>query len=280
MHRLIMRFPEGKIKAFTMSYDDGVIQDVRLMEIMNKNGLRGTFNINSGMFLPEENKENDTNPYRRLTEKEAEALYKGSGHEVALHTMTHPFLDQMPKERIALEVLEDKRRLEKLFGRTVRGMAYPYGSTSDNTIEILKNTGVVYARNIGISHSFAIPDNWLRLTATTRNTDPELMEVTEKFLETPNEFSKPMLFYMWGHSWEFARDDSWDKMKRFAETMGGRDDIWYATNIEIFDYISAYRSLRFNVDMEFVENPTATDVDFMWHGKIFCVKGGESIELR
>jgi len=106
------------------------------------------------------------------------------------------------------------------------------------------------------------------------------MEVTEKFLEPPNEFSKPMLFYMWGHSWEFARDDSWDKMKRFAETMGGRDDIWYATNIEIFDYISAYRSLRFNVDMEFVENPTATDVYFMWHGKIFCVKGGESIELR
>ncbi len=94
---------------------------------------------------------------------------------MAIHTLTHPFLEQMPKERIAFEVLEDKRRLEKLFGYTIRGMAYPYGTTNDETIEILKNTGIIYARNIGISHSFDIPDNWYRLTATTRNTDPKIM---------------------------------------------------------------------------------------------------------
>lgn len=279
MQRLIMRFPGGKVKAFTMSYDDGVVQDIRLMEIMNKNGLKGTFNINTGMFLPEKEKDTSTNPYRRLTEKEAVELYTDSGHEVAIHTVNHPYMEQLPKERALYEIMEDKRKLEKLFGYTIRGAAYPYGSTSEDVITCLKNAGVVYARTITTNHSTRIPEDWLRLTSTSRNTDPELMSVAEGFVNNADEFSRPLLFYMWGHSWEFARDNSWDKMEEFASFIGGRDDIWYATNIEIFDYIQAYRALRFGVDMGFVENPTALDVWFKWHGKTFCVKSGESIKL-
>ena len=274
-----MRFPGGKIKAFTMSYDDAVVQDIRLIEIMNKNGLKGTFNINTELFLKEDEKFTTSNPFRRLTEKEAVELYRNSGHEVALHTATHPYLEQLTKERICYEIMEDKRRLEKLFGYTIRGLAYPYGSTSDEVIDILKNLGVIYARTVQTTHSFTIPHNWLRLSATTRNTDPELMDIAEKFVGLVDEFSRPMLFYMWGHSWEFERDNNWDRMEQFAEFIGKREDIWYATNIEIFDYITAYRNLRFNVDMEFVENPTATEVFFLWHGKMYSVKGGEKILL-
>ena len=46
----ILRFPEGKSKAFTMSYDDGVVQDKRLIELMKANGIKGTFNLNSAAF--------------------------------------------------------------------------------------------------------------------------------------------------------------------------------------------------------------------------------------
>ena len=42
-----MRFPGGKAKALTLSYDDGVRQDKKLIEIFNKNGIKGTFNVNS-----------------------------------------------------------------------------------------------------------------------------------------------------------------------------------------------------------------------------------------
>lgn len=38
----------GKKKAVTFSFDDGVTQDIRLIEIFNKYGLKGTFNLNSG----------------------------------------------------------------------------------------------------------------------------------------------------------------------------------------------------------------------------------------
>ena len=38
------------MKAVTFSFDDGVLQDVRLIEMLNKYGLKATFNINSGKF--------------------------------------------------------------------------------------------------------------------------------------------------------------------------------------------------------------------------------------
>ena len=50
---IFMRFPGGKKKALTLSYDDGVEQDIRLIDIMKKNGLKGTFNLNSGCYAPE-----------------------------------------------------------------------------------------------------------------------------------------------------------------------------------------------------------------------------------
>ena len=43
----IMLFPGKKRKVLTLSYDDGVEQDIRLVEIMKKHGLKGTFNINT-----------------------------------------------------------------------------------------------------------------------------------------------------------------------------------------------------------------------------------------
>ena len=48
-----MRFPGGTPRALTLSYDDGVQQDLRLIELMNATGLRATFNLNSGCFSPE-----------------------------------------------------------------------------------------------------------------------------------------------------------------------------------------------------------------------------------
>ena len=77
------RFKDGKPKAMTMSYDDGVRQDIRLVEIFNKYGIKGTFHLNSG---------NLTDSYdpnsRCLSKAEIANVYKG--HEVSMHTSTHP----------------------------------------------------------------------------------------------------------------------------------------------------------------------------------------------
>ena len=49
MNRIYKCFPGGKFKVLTLSYDDGKLEDKRLVDIFNKNGIRATFNVNSGL---------------------------------------------------------------------------------------------------------------------------------------------------------------------------------------------------------------------------------------
>lgn len=278
MSNLLMRFPGGRPKAFTMSYDDGVEQDIRLMEIMDRHGLKGTFNINSGLFAPEGTVYPAGQVHRRMTRERAVRLYQGSGHEVAVHGLTHPFLEQLPAGRAAYEVVEDRRGLETLFGYTVRGMAYPFGTTSAAVTDVLRDAGIVYARTTVSTERFDIPRDWLRLPATCHHKNPRLGELGEAFIQK-QDINGPQMFYLWGHSYEFEANDNWDVIERFAEQIGGKPDIWYATNIEIFDYITAYEQLRFSVDMTFAENPTSRDLYFMWDGKACQVKAGQTLQL-
>ena len=108
---MFMKLKDGKSKVLTLSYDDGVVQDKRLIEIMNKCGLKGTFNINSGLYAPENADANRTSG--RMTLKEAKELYLSSGHEVAVHALTHPFLESLNNEEIIYEITEDRKNIEK-----------------------------------------------------------------------------------------------------------------------------------------------------------------------
>lgn len=279
MASLFMRFAGGKAKALTLSYDDGVEQDVRLLEIMDKHGLKGTFNLNSGEYSPEGTVFEKGRIHRRLSEAAVTELYGKNGHEVAVHGLTHPFLEQLPQNACVYEICEDRKRLEKQFGTIVRGMAYPFGTYSDEVVEVLKNNGIVYARTVWSSNSFDIPTNWLRLRPTCHHDEEKFEELTDKFINEAPERA-PWLFYLWGHSYEFEQNNNWSRIEGFAEKIGGRDDIWYANNIEIYDYIEAFNRLRFSMDMSRVFNPTSTELFFCYNEKEYCCKPGMSLELN
>lgn len=272
---IFVRFPGGKAKALTLSYDDGVQQDIRLMEIMRSNGLKGTFNINSSLYSQEEAVFPEGQAFRRMTLSQRKALYTQSGMEVAMHTLTHPFLDRLPANLCTYEVIQDRINLEREYDCIVRGFAYPYGTYNDTVVDVLKNCGVLYARTTESTGSFEIPEDWLRLPTTCHHKDPRLMELAEAFLK-PNRRGKSDLFYLWGHSYEFELDDNWEVIEGFAEFLGNRDNIWYATNSEIFEYLSACRQLVFSVCSGKVYNPASTDIWFHTQGKDIYVKAGET----
>lgn len=50
----MLRFPGFRMKALTLSYDDGVRADCMLMDILNRYGIKCTFNLNSGWFAEKE----------------------------------------------------------------------------------------------------------------------------------------------------------------------------------------------------------------------------------
>lgn len=260
-----MRFPQGRSKAVTLSYDDGKSQDIRLIAIMKKHGLKGTFNLNSGNILKGE-----------TMREQVRELYIGNGMEVAVHGLTHSFLDQLPPALCTGEILQDRINLEEEFDTIIRGMAYPYGTCDDSVVASVKQCGIVYARTTAATERFNIPDDWLRLPATCHHNHPKLMELARQFAEY-REDREPQLFYLWGHSYEFDQNDNWNVIEEFGEYIGHRETIWYATNIEIYDYITAYRQLIFSADGRKVYNPTHTVLYFETMEGTYCVRPGETI---
>ena len=278
MNRYIfMRFPGGKPKAFTLSYDDGVEQDVKFIELCDKYGLKATFNLNSGLYTPEGTVFPKGRIHRRLTKAAAGEVYGKNGHEVATHAYTHPWLEKLSATNATYEIIKDREALEEQFGRIVNGHAYPYGTYSDTVVECLRNCGIVYARTTKATHSFEIPTDWLRLHPTCHHDDGKAIELTKRFVELKNE--APLLFYMWGHTYEFEDKNNWEHFEEIAELISGKDDIWYANNIDVYNYVEAYRSLVFSADMRYVNNPTSLDIFFVCNGVNYVVKSGETISI-
>jgi peptidoglycan/xylan/chitin deacetylase (PgdA/CDA1 family) len=276
-----LRYPGGLNKALTFSYDDGVEQDIRLVEIFNKNGLKGTFNINTGSFAEEGTVYKPGVVHRRMTKQQTYDLFANSPHEVAVHTLNHPFLEQLPTNMVVHEVLNDRKNIEEMFGKVTRGMAYPFGTTSDAVVEALRMCGILYSRTTKATNSLELQkEDWLRLSATCHHKSPMLNELGDKLInEQPAR--APWLMYVWGHSYEFEGDNNWEIIENFCEKVGNRDDIWYATNIEIYEYITAYYSLVFSATGDTVYNPTATELFFYDSRakKCYSVKPGETKKL-
>ena len=267
------RLPGGKRFALTLSYDDGRDCDRRLIEIMNKYGIRGTFHINSSRV--------DSGPWVASSD-DIKNLYKN--HEVSCHGVYHHSLHTLSPQNIIGEILEDRKFFENLTGTPVRGMSYANGSYNDEIITVLRNCGMVYSRTTKSTRGFLFPDDFMQWHPTCHHRD--CLEDAEKFLALTERayFAHPYLFYVWGHSYEFDNDNNWDVIEKFCELMGGRDDIWYATNNEIYEYINAQKSLIISVDNKIVRNPTDIPVWFSEKGferdtKCYCVNPGETIKL-
>lgn len=268
--KISLRFPQGLKKALTLSYDDGVVYDRQLISVMDKYKIKGTFNINFG-FL-------GAAPIY-MSEEDEKKLLGTSVHEAALHGYKHAALADVTNEEMITDIMEDRLAGEKLFGRIIRGMAYADGSFSDAVAAALKLCGIAYARTCVSTFAFDLPDNWLRLHPTCHHTQSEMMPLAEKFIELDvHDDQDAKMYYLWGHSFEFNNNKNWNVIEDFCRSMGGHDDIWYATNIEICDYVNAYKSLRFSADKSMVYNPTDKDIWFMKDSKMYCVEAAAELK--
>ena len=273
-------FPGGKSRALTLSYDDGVGQDVKLMNILRAHGMKGTFNLDSGKMGVGGIREDGVEVRRMLPEEVKEAYY---GFEVAVHGYTHPFLTLMPKDMVAREVAKDREELEKLTGYPVRGMAYPYGAYHDELVSQLRAMGIVYARTAASTGGFSLPEDFLKWHPTCHHNEPNLTELCDRFLNEKS-YNPHKVFYLWGHSYEFDADRNWEVIERFCDKMAGHEDIWYATNIEIYEYIDASRRLVSSCDGRILYNPSALDIWVTKNGSLWtpgeklCIPAGKTVD--
>ena len=225
-----------KNKAITFSYDDGVTQDIRLIEIFDRFGLKATFNLNSELLgLSGELMRDGVNVnHSKNSAEKIKEIYKN--HEVAAHTLTHPMLTALPDKEVITQVEKDRKNLENLIGKPVVGMAYPGGGINfDERVAklIRENTGVKYARTTVSSYNFDLQDDLYTFKPTVyHHTDwDKMIELGKKFIDMKTE--TPKLLYIWGHAYEFDINNSWQKFEDFCRMISGKNDIFYGTNSEI-----------------------------------------------
>ncbi len=229
-------------KILTFSFDDGVTQDIRFIELLDKYGLKCTFNINSELlgktgYLNINGKRINHN---KVNPEDVRDLY--SNHEVAAHTLTHPFLVEQTPEEVIRQVEQDRQNLSTLVGYEVKGFAYPGGGVNfnDEVAQIIRQTtGVQFARTIVNSYNFDLQEDMYTFKPTISfiKEKEKTLDLAEKFLDMKAD--KLQLFYIWGHSYELDINDDWSFAEKLFSMLSGREDILYCTNSQAFAYIKS-----------------------------------------
>ena len=278
-----LRFPGGKPKAVTFSYDDGSKSDIKFLEIVNKYNLKGTFNL-VGSVLNDES---------HISVDFAKENILGKGHEIANHGYKHRALNMIRTIEGIRDTLDSRLFLEKEFDTIIRGMAFPDRSVNKfispdaykRVKSYLEETDIAYARLTGGDNDkFELPEDWHNWVPTAHHDNPEIMNYIDKFVELNllNLYCAcrtPRIFYLWGHSFEFESKNNWEHLEEICQKLSGREDVWYATNIEIYDYVKAYEALRYSADGTIVYNPTLYEIWFDVDGKVYSIKPGETIRV-
>ncbi|MCB2263438.1 MAG: polysaccharide deacetylase family protein [Candidatus Thiosymbion ectosymbiont of Robbea hypermnestra] len=224
-------FPGGAAKALVLSMDDGPVQDRRLVGLLGRYGIRGTFHLNSGRLGRPDH----------IDPEEVASLY--AGHEVSTHSVSHPYLDSLSRTEIAAEVGDDRAALSRLLGRDVRGHAYPFGARNATVIGVLRALGIAYGRTADQTRDFRLPADPLAWDPSCHHS--AAAGLVEAFFARPDDTLA--LFFIYGHSWELDAGEptnSWAYMEDLLRRLGGRDDLWYTTAIEVADYLDAIHAVR------------------------------------
>lgn len=283
MRSVFMRYPGGKAKAVTFSYDDGVPQDQRLAALFDKYGMKATFNFNC-----------ECNRKFNFTKEQIKELFLSKGHEIAVHGAFHRANGNLRPIEGIRDVLDCRLELEAKCDQIIRGMAYPDTGITQmgnfGNYEQIKNylteLDIAYARTLGgDNNSFLVPQDFHAWMPTAHHDNPNIMKYIDEFLNldiSPAAYHAkriPRLFYIWGHSYEFDRNDNWAHMEAICQKFAGNEELWLATNIEIYDYVQAYKSLRYSADGHTVYNPTLLTIWLDADSKPYCIQSGETIRI-
>lgn len=263
-------WPNGVRHCVTFSYDDARFEDYRLVELFNKYSLKATFHI----CCPEwkdrfEFLKRDGAKYVAI--EDYAKLYEG--HEMSCHLAHHPFVHELPKESLATEVYRNKVFLESIAGYPVRGMSYPFGTFTEQAITTFESIGMEYARTVSEDTGFGTHFEFMKWNPTCHH--ERAMELIPYFYEKLM-FPRMMLFNIWGHSYEINSKEKWSYMENLCSKLSNNDDTWYATNIEVVDYLKALRNVKFTSEMTAAYNPSAVPVWISVDGEAVMIAPGET----
>lgn len=262
-------YPYGKTKAFNITYDDGVLQDIRFVKLLNKYGLKGTFNLNSRLMEQEfEWVHGNGMVVKRLRLDAVRHLY--DGHEIASHTLTHPYMSDKTEKQLLWEIGEDKRRLEEVFGREVAGFGVPFHYYSEKIADCVKRCGFEYGRMSEESRGYSPWEDPYYWRCGIFHLAPELDAYVDEFFRSSEELA---LCQIVGHSYDLDAENLWDKMEGILRRVSEDQDVISMTHLEIVRYIRAMKQAVFT-DGTIINN-SDTELWFRVDGEVRMLCPGE-----
>lgn len=276
MRKVDLLFPGGKQKALTFSFDDGVTQDGRLMDLFKRYHMKATFNLNSGCF-GEKHAPTKEKPIAHNRYEEAEIKERYTGFEIAVHGYQHIRLGSVPSTVQTYELAFDKYHLEKILDQRILGAAYAYGTYNADTLKIMDLLDLEYGRTTVSSHTFLFPEDFRQWHPTCHFLDTSMDELITKFLEKNTKREPFKIFYIWGHSFELDIDDRWEIFEKKLQRLADQEDIWYATNGEIVRYKKCFDQLKYSMDGSKIYNESNQDIWIDVDGKIYRIKAGDAV---
>lgn len=243
-------------KYFSWSFDDGLEQDKRIIQILKKYGIGATFHLNSGLFgvrryisrignlgmheTPADQFEAKSfhllpaSHHYRIPREELKAVY--AGFEIASHTVGHVNLAKCSEEERKRQVKEDVDALSSLFEQEITGFSYPFGAGAKQSRDALSQAGIRYARLATATGSFSFPDDPLNMPLTCWHISPKTFQTLDQFIrEKPQE--EDMFFLMFAHGYEFdfgTKESNWEKLEKICETVSSHDDIICCSILDAF----------------------------------------------
>jgi peptidoglycan/xylan/chitin deacetylase (PgdA/CDA1 family) len=233
----------NKLRVVTTSWDDGDCTDLKLAELLQSKGIRGTF------YIPITYRE------KLLSHAELRTL-ASEGFEIGAHGWSHKHLWRLQPKEVDQEVRPCKKVLEDILGKQVEMFCYPAGRFDTNTVSALQEAGYRGARTVRMlatrptSDPFRMPTTlqvfphvpftYLKNVARGRS----LEGLQSFFVQMPRlgnwvELGKRLfdavledggVWHLYGHSWEIERLGLWGGLRELLEYVCRRDAVWYVPN--------------------------------------------------
>jgi peptidoglycan-N-acetylglucosamine deacetylase len=237
--------------TITTSWDDGHSLDLRLADLLDRYGQKGTFYI-ARDYLPE-----------RLTEPQIREL--SARHEIGAHTLTHPVLTDISPERAREEIAGSRTWLMDALGADVTSFCYPKGYANPALQTLVRESGYRAARGVEAYqlspgnpylmattvHVYPFP---LRPVKGLRHMRARLLPLTRALPHLrPLELSPLALrswrslalalleraaacggvYHVWGHSWEVEQYGMWDDLEAVLKAARAYPNARRVTNSEL-----------------------------------------------
>lgn len=265
-------FPNFKQKALVLSFDDGVEDDVRLISLLDKYQLKGTFNLNSKYMMEEYSWVHNTGyKVTRLSVDKSLKTYH-IPHEIASHSLSHPYMDKMSKEEIRYELETDKNNLEKIFKRDIYGYATPFYFYSDEIKEIAKDLGFSYLRTSFINEDiYQLNFDPYKVVSTIFHFGDVYKNKVNEFLKVENKLATLMIV---GHSYDLTVHNMWEYFEDICKKFSLDKDLISLTTYEYISYLSAVKQVK--EDEKEIINLSDQDIYLIYKDKKIILKRHES----